>query len=136
MLRNVLSLVTFNDTFNKLVTNRVFAAPKQTNKGEFMTRSTTIPTFFTVFSMLCSIPATVLSQQKGPFFFSFEGGGYHQSEADLSDADGGFSKDRWFLSAGLQLFGKLKLKDADGIVIDESKYDPSLIAGGTFEFRI
>jgi hypothetical protein len=66
-----------------------------------MTRSTTIPVVFTVFFILCSIPATVLSQQNGPFIFKFDGGGYHQSEADLSDTDGGFSKDRWFLSAGL-----------------------------------
>ena len=66
-----------------------------------MTRSTTIPVVFTVFCILCLIPATALSQQTGPVFFKIEGGGYHQSEADLSDTDGGFSKDRWFLSAGL-----------------------------------
>ena len=37
--------------------------------------------------------------------------------------------------AGIELGGKLKLKDAMGDVIDESSYDPAPIFGATFEFR-
>ncbi len=37
--------------------------------------------------------------------------------------------------AGMEFGGKLKLKDTQDIVIEESKYDPAPIFGGTFEFR-
>ena len=37
--------------------------------------------------------------------------------------------------AGLELSGKLQLKNSLGEVIEESKYDPALLAGATFEFR-
>jgi hypothetical protein len=39
------------------------------------------------------------------------------------------------LFAGLELDGTLKLKDATGVVIDESSYDPAPIFGGVFEIR-
>ena len=37
--------------------------------------------------------------------------------------------------AGLQFAGKLKIKDSDGELLEESKYDPSLLAGVSFNFR-
>ena len=37
--------------------------------------------------------------------------------------------------AGMEFAGKLKLKDAYGELLSESKYDPALIYGATFELR-
>lgn len=37
--------------------------------------------------------------------------------------------------AGIELGGKLKLKDATGEVVEESSYDPAMIVGATFEIR-
>ena len=37
--------------------------------------------------------------------------------------------------AGLEFGGKLKLRNALDILVEESKYDPAPIFGGTFEFR-
>jgi len=37
--------------------------------------------------------------------------------------------------AGVAFGGKLKLKDALGLTVDESKYDPAALFGATFEFR-
>jgi hypothetical protein len=37
--------------------------------------------------------------------------------------------------AGIEFGGELKLKDAQGTVVEESKYDPAPIVGGTFEVR-
>jgi hypothetical protein len=37
--------------------------------------------------------------------------------------------------AGLEFGGKLKLKNAEDILVEESKYDPAPIFGGTFEIR-
>ena len=37
--------------------------------------------------------------------------------------------------AGVEIAGKLKLKDALGDVIEESSYDPAPVFGATFEFR-
>jgi hypothetical protein len=38
------------------------------------------------------------------------------------------------LFAGIEMGGKLKLKDEFDILLEESKYDPAAIFGGTFEF--
>ena len=37
--------------------------------------------------------------------------------------------------AGIEFGGKLKLKNAQDIIVEERKYDPAPIFGGTFEFR-
>ena len=39
--------------------------------------------------------------QVDPVTFSFDGGGIHQSESDLKDADGSFDVDRWFVGVGV-----------------------------------
>jgi hypothetical protein len=44
-------------------------------------------------------------------------------------------KIRLSVFAGIEFAGKLKLKNALDITVDESKYDPAAIFGATFEFR-
>ena len=53
----------------------------------------------TLIALLYAMPAA--AQQHGPWYFKIDGGGVHQSEVDLKDNTGGFSKDRWFVSAGV-----------------------------------
>lgn len=50
--------------------------------------------------LLSSMSASAQPQQRGPWSFSIDGGGLHQTEVDLEDA-GGFAVDRWFLGAGV-----------------------------------
>jgi len=64
-----------------------------------------IPAFF---ALLCSIPVAAQSQQTGPLIYKADGGGVHQSEADLKDGGGGFAVDRWFVSAGLDYVWSLR----------------------------
>ena len=66
-----------------------------------MTRTTTFPAIVTLFSLLFSMTAAAQQPQHGPFYFKMDGGGLHQSEVDLTDSTGGFSMDRWFVSAGV-----------------------------------
>ena len=65
-----------------------------------MSRSTTALTTITLFALLCAMPVAAQSQQSGPWTFTVDGGGVHQSEAGLKDETGGFSVDRWYLGAG------------------------------------
>jgi outer membrane scaffolding protein for murein synthesis (MipA/OmpV family) len=55
----------------------------------------------TLLATLYALPVAAQPQQMGPWFFTIDGGGAHQSEADLDDSTGAFSKDRWFVSAGV-----------------------------------
>ena len=66
-----------------------------------MIRSNTILTFFAIFCLICTMPVAAQAQQAGPWSFHVDGGGVHQSEADLKDSTGGFSVDRWYLGAGI-----------------------------------
>jgi len=66
-----------------------------------MIRSIRIITAIALVASLYTMPVAAQPQQKGPWFFKVDGGGVHQSEADLNDSTGGFSKDRWFVSAGV-----------------------------------
>lgn len=66
-----------------------------------MIRSTKIFTAVTAVALLYTLPVAAQPQQQGPWFFKVDGGGLHQSEADLSDSTGAFSIDRWFVSAGV-----------------------------------
>lgn len=47
------------------------------------------------------LPAKAQQPKNGPWYFTVDGAGAHQSEVDLNDSPGGFSKDRWFVSAGV-----------------------------------
>jgi len=53
------------------------------------------------FGVFSSTPAEAQSRPSSPLSFKIEGGGAHQSEADMSDTGGGFAVDRWFLSASM-----------------------------------
>ena len=66
-----------------------------------MIRSTRIVTFLALLAMLYASTVVAQPQQQGPWYFTVDGGGAHQSEADLNDSTGAFSKDRWFVSAGV-----------------------------------
>lgn len=65
-----------------------------------MIRNTSIIALITVSALLYAMPVSAQQQQVGPWFFNIDLGGVHQSEADLKDSTGGFSKDRWFVGAG------------------------------------
>ena len=66
-----------------------------------MIRNTRFITAILLVASLYAMPLKAQEQQKGPWFFKIDGGGVHQSEADLSDSTGGFSMDRWFFSGGV-----------------------------------
>jgi outer membrane protein W len=66
-----------------------------------MIRSIRVITVATLSALIYAAPALAQQQQNGRWFFKVDGGGVHQSEVDLKDSTGGFSKDRWFASAGV-----------------------------------
>ena len=74
-------------------------------------------------ALLYVMPVAAQPQQPGPWFFKVDGGGVHQSEADLKDGTGDFSKDRWFVSAGLDY--AWSRRDSIGISVGggKSNYD-------------
>lgn len=98
---NFLSLVTFVDTFNKLLPILGFAAVFDHIQGFSMTRSNTTFTIISLTCLLYSLSVPAQQQQPGPWSFNIEGGGAHQTEVDLKDDTGGFAVDRWFLGAGV-----------------------------------
>jgi len=65
-----------------------------------MIRSNAIITAITMALVLHAMPLRAQEQQ-GPWMFKIDGGGVHQSEADLGDSTGGFAVDRWFVSGGV-----------------------------------
>ena len=66
----------------------------------FMTRTTILLTAIALLVLLYAMPVAAQSGQSDPWTFTIDGGGVHQSEADLKDDTGGFSVDRWYLGAG------------------------------------
>ena len=73
--------------------------------------------------LICGETVFAQSAPPSPWVFTFEGGGLHQSEADLKDAEGGFAVDRWFVGAGLD-YG-WSLRDSIGLSVGagRSTYD-------------
>jgi hypothetical protein len=65
-----------------------------------MIRSSTMITACTMALLLHAVPLRAQERQ-GPWLFKIDGGGVHQSEADLADSSGGFALDRWFVSGGV-----------------------------------
>ena len=51
--------------------------------------------------MVISMPAMAQTQDTGPLVFKVDGGMVHQSDTDLTDGDGSFAVDRWFVSGGI-----------------------------------
>ena len=74
-------------------------------------------------TLFYAIPAAAQPQQTGPWVFTIDGGAVHQSETDLKDSPGGFSKDRWFVSAGVN-YGWSR-RDSVGISVGggQTNYD-------------
>lgn len=66
-----------------------------------MIRPSTILIIIALNGLLASIPAMAQPTQQGPWVFTLDAAGAHQSEADLKDTSGGFSVDQWFVSAGV-----------------------------------
>jgi hypothetical protein len=66
-----------------------------------MTYRSSTALVITLFSLLFASPVSAQERPEGPFYFKLDGGGVHQSENDLTDSGGGFSIDRWFVSAGV-----------------------------------
>jgi hypothetical protein len=86
-------------------------------------KNTTACVLVILFALLCAMPLAAQTQQPSPFVIKLEGGGVHQSETDLSDSTGGFSVDRWFVSASLD-YG-WSLRDSIGVSIGggQSSYE-------------
>jgi hypothetical protein len=86
-------------------------------------------TLMALFGLLCALPLAAQTQQPSPFVFKIEGGGIHQSEADLGDSTGGFALDRWFIGASLD-YG-WSLRDSIGISVGggRSSYEFNDLSG-------
>jgi len=65
-----------------------------------MNQSNSIITALTLAALLYALPAGAQQQGPGPWFYSVDAIGAHQSEADLDDG-GGFARDAWFARAGV-----------------------------------
>jgi hypothetical protein len=74
-----------------------------------------------LFCLLCSQGVLAQSQAPGPWVFKVDGGGAHQSNVDLEDAEGAFQVDRWFVSAGLD-YGWSR-RDSIGISVGAGNSD-------------
>ncbi|HEY5775981.1 MAG TPA: DUF6268 family outer membrane beta-barrel protein [Xanthomonadales bacterium] len=88
-----------------------------------MIRSTKTFTAIALTALLYALPVAAQQQQHGPWYFKIDGGGVHYAEADLEDSGGGFSKDRWFVSAGLDY--AWSRRDSIGITVGggQANYD-------------
>lgn len=71
--------------------------------------------------LLLSVPAFAQAPQTDPWSFDIEGGFAAQQEADFSDAAGGFSVDREFISAGLDY--RWSFRDSVGVSIGGGNAD-------------
>lgn len=80
-------------------------------------------------ALLCAMPLAAQTETPSPFVFKVEGAGAHQSEADFDDDTGGFSVDRWFVSASLD-YG-WSLRDSIGVSIGggSSSYEFNDLSG-------
>jgi len=84
-----------------------------------MYRTITAIAAVVLFGAFSTLPVVSQAQQGGSFVFKADGGGVHQSEADLSDSGGGFAVDRWFFSAGFDY--AWSQRDSIGISIGGGK---------------
>lgn len=66
-----------------------------------MEHSNSIFAALTLAALLYAMPADAQQQNHGPWYFSIDGVGAHQSEADMKDTGGGFARDAWFARAAL-----------------------------------
>lgn len=66
-----------------------------------MKRTSAVIVALSLLCMLLTTQAQAQPQQGSPWSFTFDGGGAHNSEADLKDGPGSVSVDRWFVGAGV-----------------------------------
>jgi len=98
-----------------------------------MIHSKAIFASLTLFALLFAAPANAQQQKTGPWYFSIDGIGAHQSEADLKDSSGGFARDSWFFRAGVDY--AWSRRDSVGISVGGGAYiydfnDDSGFGGG------
>lgn len=86
-----------------------------------MLRSIRVIIAFSLLATLYALPVAAQPQQNGPWYFTVDGGGAHQSEADLKDSSGAFAKDRWFVSAGVDY--AFNRRNSIGISVGGGKSD-------------
>jgi hypothetical protein len=80
-----------------------------------------------------AMPVSAQQQNSGPWFYSVDGIGVHQSDADLKDSSGGFARDAWFVRAGVDY--AWSQRDSVGLSIGGGSYiydfdDPTGFGGG------
>ena len=66
-----------------------------------MARAFTLITAPLFAALLLCQPVAAQAQRSGPWIFTANAIGVHQSEADLNDAGGSFNVDRWFVNGGV-----------------------------------
>lgn len=98
-----------------------------------MNHSTSIVTALILSTLLFAMPATAQQQNTGPWFYSVDGIGVHQSEADMKDSSGGFARDGWFFRAGVDY--ARSQRDSFGVSVGGGAYiydfnDESGFGGG------
>lgn len=87
----------------------------------------------TLAALLFAMPAAAQQQNHGPWYFSIDGIGAHQSEADMTDSSGGFARDAWFVTAGVDY--AWSQRDSVGVSVGGGAYiydfnDESGFGGG------
>ena len=91
-----------------------------------MTRTFRTLASITLFGFFCFM---TVSAQAGTLVFKADGGGVHQSEADLSDSGGSFAVDRWFVSAGVDYAWDLRSSLGFSVGGGNSSYEFGDLAG-------
>jgi len=84
-------------------------------------------------ALLFALPAGAQQQKTSPWYFTVDGLGVHQSEADFGDSTGGFARDSWFVRAAVDY--ALSRRDSIGLSVGGGAYsydfnDASGFGGG------
>ena len=98
-----------------------------------MNHSNRIFTALTFAALLFALPASAQQRPTGPWLFSVDGIGAHQSEADMEDSGGGFARDAWFVRAAVDY--AWSRRDSIGVSVGGGAYiydfnDESGFGGG------
>lgn len=97
-----------------------------------MARASTLTAALLFAALLFSQLATAQDQRSGPWIFTANAIGVHQSEVDMNDTGGSFYVDRWFVNAGVTF--AWSARTSLGIVVGGGKaiyeFDGNGAAGG------
>lgn len=97
-----------------------------------MARAYTLTAALLFAALPFSQPATALDQRPGPWIFTANAIGVHQSEVDMNDTGGSFYVDRWFVNGGVTF--AWSARTSLGIVVGGGKaiyeFDGNGAAGG------